>query len=192
MSVHPQSRSNRSALVLTYITSSTEVAVDIGYVACSLGLTVRAAAGEAARPLADLWLVDLDGPDPLPDWVDALLDDPEAHVILLGSKTALFEARPAVCRMVHPGMDVTGLSAAVAGVLEEVRRKPSLSERERQTIALYGHGLTLKEIGGRLGISDKSAETYKARACRKLGLTGRAAILRYVQGGAAGRSTSAT
>ncbi len=53
-----------------------------------------------------------------------------------------------------------------------------LSDREAEVLRLIAHGLSNKEIAARLDISGKTVETYKARAMEKLGLTGRADIVR--------------
>jgi len=45
-----------------------------------------------------------------------------------------------------------------------------LSERERAVIAALASGLSLKQAAARLGISHKTASTYKQRALAKLGI----------------------
>ncbi len=54
-----------------------------------------------------------------------------------------------------------------------------LSEREREVVRLVAFGFTSKEISVKLGISSKSVEKFKARACEKLELRTRAAMVRY-------------
>jgi DNA-binding NarL/FixJ family response regulator len=44
---------------------------------------------------------------------------------------------------------------------------------------MTAQGFSNKEIAGKLNVSVKSVETYKARATDKLGLRNRAAIVRY-------------
>lgn len=56
---------------------------------------------------------------------------------------------------------------------------PSLTQREQEVIRLIALGYTTKEAAARLGITDKSVETYKARASDKLGLRSRAKIVQY-------------
>jgi two-component system, NarL family, response regulator NreC len=58
-------------------------------------------------------------------------------------------------------------------------RRP-LSHRETQVVRLVGHGLTNREIAERLGIGTKSVETFRARACEKVGLRSRADLMRFV------------
>ncbi len=54
-----------------------------------------------------------------------------------------------------------------------------LSPREREVLRLTAQGFANKEIAGRLEVSVKTVETYKARAAEKLGLRTRAEIVRY-------------
>jgi DNA-binding NarL/FixJ family response regulator len=54
-----------------------------------------------------------------------------------------------------------------------------LTERETEVLKLTAVGLTNKAIARQLDVSVKSVETYKARGVEKLGLRGRAAIIRY-------------
>lgn len=54
-----------------------------------------------------------------------------------------------------------------------------LSERETEVLQLIAQGHSNKEIAARLAISVKTVETYKARSMDKLGLRGRADIVRF-------------
>lgn len=56
---------------------------------------------------------------------------------------------------------------------------PVLSDREREVLRLLAHGHTNQQVADRLCISVKSVETYKARLMDKLGLKGRAELVRY-------------
>lgn len=56
---------------------------------------------------------------------------------------------------------------------------PSLSEREREVLHLLARGHTNQQVADRLCIGVKSVETYKARLMDKLGLKGRAELVRY-------------
>ncbi len=80
----------------------------------------------------------------------------------------------------------TYLSAeGVAAVAEALRRQnepargPALSERELEVLRGMADGLSYKEIGGALGLSPKSVETYRARLARKIGFTTRVELVRY-------------
>jgi len=54
-----------------------------------------------------------------------------------------------------------------------------LSPREGQVLRLIALGHTNQQVADRLGLSVKTVETYKSRLMTKLGLTGRAALVRY-------------
>jgi two-component system, NarL family, response regulator NreC len=54
-----------------------------------------------------------------------------------------------------------------------------LSPRERQVLRLLGEGFTHREIAARLGVGEKSVETYRARLAQKLRLHRRADLVRY-------------
>jgi DNA-binding NarL/FixJ family response regulator len=54
-----------------------------------------------------------------------------------------------------------------------------LSAREADVLRMTAKGLSNKEIAARLDVSVKTVETYKARACEKLGLRSRAEIVRF-------------
>jgi DNA-binding NarL/FixJ family response regulator len=76
------------------------------------------------------------------------------------------------------------VTSAVLGKLARARPPsdgPSLdlSDRETEVLQLIAQGHSNKEIAGRLKISIKTVETYKARSMEKLGLTGRADIVRF-------------
>lgn len=72
------------------------------------------------------------------------------------------------------------LRAFVRGQTQETLfSERDLSDREQDVIQLIAHGYSNKEIGVKLGISVKTVDTYKSRAMEKLGLHGRAALVRY-------------
>jgi two-component system, NarL family, response regulator NreC len=54
-----------------------------------------------------------------------------------------------------------------------------LSDREGEVLRLLAYGHTNRQIAERLCIGVKSVETYKARLMEKLGLRGRAGLVRY-------------
>jgi two-component system response regulator NreC len=56
---------------------------------------------------------------------------------------------------------------------------PALSDREREVLRLIAHGHTNQQVADRLCIGVKSVETYKARLMEKLGLKGRAELVRH-------------
>jgi DNA-binding NarL/FixJ family response regulator len=56
---------------------------------------------------------------------------------------------------------------------------PVLSQREEQVLRSIAWGESNKQIAGRLGISTKTVETYRARIADKLGLRTRTEIVRF-------------
>ena len=81
-------------------------------------------------------------------------------------------------------LDPTMAGKVVGGF---VRRPPDgagarggeLSDREAEVARLTAAGHSNKEIASRLDLSVKTVETYRARALEKLGLQGRADLVRY-------------
>ncbi len=57
--------------------------------------------------------------------------------------------------------------------------RPTLSEREREVIALVVRGFTSKEVAEKLRLSVKTVETYRARCSKKLGLRRRPDLVQY-------------
>jgi DNA-binding NarL/FixJ family response regulator len=59
------------------------------------------------------------------------------------------------------------------------RDAPALSGREATVVRLTAWGLNTREIAARLGVGDKTAETYRTRAMTKLGVKDRSGLVRY-------------
>lgn len=55
----------------------------------------------------------------------------------------------------------------------------ALTAREREVLELAAQGLTNPEIGKKLAISPRTAETHRANLLRKLGLKGQKELIRY-------------
>lgn len=55
----------------------------------------------------------------------------------------------------------------------------ALSQREREVLVLLARGHSNREVAERLGVAKKSVDTYRLRLQEKLGLKGRAALVRY-------------
>lgn len=79
------------------------------------------------------------------------------------------------------------ITAAVAASLAAEVENPSdqkphetLSDRELEVLIMLGRGMSVKEIGFKLGISPKTVSTYRERIQAKTDLDGNAAIIRYV------------
>lgn len=92
---------------------------------------------------------------------------------------------------VAPGSPIAELAVALApgSVARTLRRLP-LSDREHQVLALAGRGFVAKEIARHLGISCKTVEQHKSRACRKLGVPNQAAAISLIASVARGGSPS--
>jgi DNA-binding NarL/FixJ family response regulator len=58
-------------------------------------------------------------------------------------------------------------------------KRPALSHREQEVLALLARGYTNRQIAERFQRSVKSIETYRSRLSRKLSLKNRADIVRY-------------
>jgi DNA-binding NarL/FixJ family response regulator len=81
------------------------------------------------------------------------------------------------------------IDPAIAGrVVSEVLRplpaadpggQQMLSPRELAVLPLVAQGYSNREVAALLSLSPKTVETYKARALEKLGLSSRAALVRY-------------
>lgn len=122
-------------------------------------------------------------------------DDPESVRVALASGAAGFILKNAAggellaaIRAVHQGrtyVDPTLASTALRDVLGAVGRGgldgpgALLSPREVDVLRQLALGYTHKEIANRLSVSIKSVETYRARMSEKLGLSGRAELVRY-------------
>jgi DNA-binding CsgD family transcriptional regulator len=80
--------------------------------------------------------------------------------------------------------DAEALSRTVRGFLglPQTRRSatPSLTPRQREVAVLVAEGLTNREIGQRLVISERSAESHVERIRTRLGLRSRAQVAAWV------------
>lgn len=70
------------------------------------------------------------------------------------------------------------------GVIDRLRQgagmEVALTERERSILSLVGEGLTNREIGGRLFLSEKTVRNYVSIVLQKLDLTNRTQAAMYV------------
>ena len=102
-------------------------------------------------------------------------------------KQAAAEALIEAIRVVAGGgtyLDPAVAGKVVTGFVERKKLRGSregdeLSGREREVLSSVAQGFTNKEIAARLQISVKTVETHKANLMEKLGLRGRAEIVRY-------------
>src|SRR5262249_51465508 len=114
-------------------------------------------------------------PRPLSEIVSAGVS---AYIAMAASASELKEVLQAVCRgtvYVHPANrpqeDLTPSTAEP--------RNENLSLREREVLQLICEGKVCKEIAGVIGISTKTAESYRHRIVTKLGVTQTAGLVRY-------------
>ena len=142
---------------------------------------------------ANLVILDPEQLDQLEQNAPVLLDNPAFGVVFftdqpVGTLGILF-CRAAVIGAVPKSSGVAALQSftkrSCFPVLHErVDSKAEigniLSHRERETLSLVGMGLAHKEAAERMKISVKTVETYKARACQKLGITNRSQIIALV------------
>ena len=82
-------------------------------------------------------------------------------------------------RAVSRGRRFLDAGAGHVGRSRGAARLRQLSQREDQALRLLGYGFTNREIAARLGVSVKTAETFRARICQKLGLRSRAELVQY-------------
>jgi len=78
---------------------------------------------------------------------------------------------------------ISNLEASIKEALDDDMHSASeshcLSQREEQILRLLARGYTNLELAARFDLSAKTIETYKTRACRKLGLKRRTDIIRF-------------
>lgn len=109
-----------------------------------------------------------------------------SYVPKKAADTELLDAIRATYRgehFLHPSMTsgfVTGIQSNFGKASQtEAHIKENLSQREKEVLQLLAMGHTNQQIADKLFLSVKTVETYKARIKEKLGLTGRADLVRY-------------
>jgi DNA-binding NarL/FixJ family response regulator len=78
-----------------------------------------------------------------------------------------------------PGMAGTLIGRMMRSPQRGAPGLAALSDRETEVVRLVARGHSNKEIAGKLEVSVKTVETYRYRAMEKLGLRGRADLVRY-------------
>ncbi len=100
-------------------------------------------------------------------------------------KSAAHEDLVAACRATmrgEPFLYPRGVAALVREHLQQGREAllpDPLSARESEVVKLIAEGMTSREIGALLSISDKTVERHRANVLEKLGLRDRVALTRY-------------
>jgi len=102
-----------------------------------------------------------------------------AYVLKSQATEDLLLAMRAVARRqlyLSPSISKFAVDAYVSG---EAAPADRLAPRERQVLQLVAEGKTSKEIGAILGVSTKTAESYRARLMTKLDIHDTAGLVRY-------------
>ena len=100
-------------------------------------------------------------------------------------KSAAHADLVAACRAALRGEPFVYPQAVAALIREYLERGPDglpddpLSARESEVVKLIAEGLTSREIGETLFISEKTVERHRANVLEKLGLRDRVALTRY-------------
>lgn len=112
------------------------------------------------------------------------LDNARAHQLLaLGARGYVLKQSPVsvVCKAIATVLRGGHfLDAADAVQIPAGGRRGSiLTDREQEILRLIALGFSIREAAERIGITTKSAETYKARASSKLSIDSRQQIVQY-------------
>jgi DNA-binding NarL/FixJ family response regulator len=94
--------------------------------------------------------------------------------------SVLIEAIPVVAlgkRFIDPALSDPVLRSLLND--EPIGTPSTLTPREHEVLLRVAWGFTNNDIGTELGLSTKTAEGYRARACEKLSLADRPAIVKY-------------
>ena len=115
---------------------------------------------------------------------EALSRGAAGYVVKQAADQEVLSAIRAVMRgelYIHPSLTkaLLGDLAKETGAIGPREPIELLSERELHVIKQVARGHTNQEVAEKLSLSVKTVETYRARAMEKLGLTSRAALVRY-------------
>lgn len=105
----------------------------------------------------------------------------DGYIPKSSTHTDLLAAIPVVLRgerYLHPKA-ATALVRSFTGQLSAGEQFAALSEREQTVLQLTALGFTSREIGEKLIISPKTADTYRQRAMEKLGLAHRSDLIQF-------------
>jgi two-component system response regulator DevR len=168
--------------------------------------TVASAVALAREQAPDVILLDLRLPDGsgLTACREILKDRPQTHVLVLTSllddhlayDSVVSGAHGFLTKDIDPASLVQAITAAAAGrpvfspqtsasVLMHMRSgapsRPSLSHQEKRVMAKVAEGLTNKEVGRELGLSENTVKNYLGNAFEKLGVSRRSqAVARFL------------
>ena len=108
----------------------------------------------------------------LRDGVDGYLVKPDG---LRAAGDAVVRARGGE-RVLDPSLDdqvVREFGRYVRNARESARLAGTVTEREREILALLAEGMTMRQVGRRLGISPRTVESHVGKLYRKLGVGSR-------------------
>jgi DNA-binding NarL/FixJ family response regulator len=160
-----------------------------GLVVTATALNVAEGRAACTRHRPDLLLLDLDLPDGSGlDVARHLLDfKPSARIIIVSGHADEFVSPRWLHDSIHAVISKNDTFSALRGALDELlalhnntarprdtksyQDKP-LTAREAEIFALIGQGLSSKEIGGRLYLSEHTVQAHRKRIATKLGTTG--------------------
>lgn len=116
--------------------------------------------------------------------LEALRSGATAYVLKSSSTENLTEAVRAVVtgqRYLSPPLTERAIEAYIqrSGAVPEVSGYQTLTSREREVFQLAAEGLSNAEIGERLFISPRTAETHRSNLMKKLGLRSESELIRY-------------
>lgn len=101
------------------------------------------------------------------------------YVLKSGAASNLVQAIDAVSKgefYMSPGVSRAVVQAYLSNAATP---EDPLSPREREVLQLIAEGMNMKEIGSLLGISERTAETHRARIMSKLNIRELAGLVRY-------------
>lgn len=120
-----------------------------------------------------------------PSYVRSILaTGAKGYVLRSASNSELYES----IRIVHRGRryidphlsdSIADLLLGKAGAMMRKPRVKRLSSRESQVLREIARGFTTKAIAEKLGVSEKTIQTYRARIYEKLGFHTRADLVHY-------------
>lgn len=85
--------------------------------------------------------------------------------------------RCAAGEIVIGGAEAESIGGMADAIDQEKHNQPTLTDRERDVIQVAALGLTARQIGERLGLSERTVTTHLSRIYRKLGVSTRMAAV---------------
>jgi DNA-binding NarL/FixJ family response regulator len=81
--------------------------------------------------------------------------------------------RCAAGEIVIGGAEAGSIGQLADAIVQQRENQPTLTDRERDVIQVAAQGLTARQIGDRLGVSERTITTHLGRIYRKLGVSTR-------------------